>query len=293
MSINSFDLNLLKTFVAVADSGSFTKAAQKLFIEQPSVSRAIQRLEEDVGTLFLRTKRRVQLTTKGTDLLILAKNILSASDDFLNVARNQEGELSGTIKFGAASPISSLFMPDVIQRISDEYPQVWTMMYTGVTDDIIRRIKFGELEFGLFLYEGNHVTGLDYKELVQCKFSIVASPQIDREGQNSFVGSREVNESDTALLPTFGRLKRLNKSLRIKYSTNDLNAYRELLLRGLGIGLLPEVMIRNDLKQKKLKLLYPEIELNFPIWFVNRRGHPVSLEAKRIVALLEKVVTKR
>ena len=183
MSINSFDLNLLKTFVAVADSGSFTKAAQKLFIEQPSVSRAIQRLEDDVGTLFLRTKRRVQLTAKGTDLLILAKNILSASDDFLNVARNQEGELSGTIKFGAASPISSLFMPDVIQRISDEYPQVWTMMYTGVTDDIIRRIKFGELEFGLFLYEGNHVTGLDYKELVQCKFNIVASPQIDREGQ--------------------------------------------------------------------------------------------------------------
>lgn len=221
------------------------------------------------------------------DLLVLAKSILTASDDFLSVAKNKETELSGTIKFGASSPISSIFMPEVIQRISKEYPRLWPLMYTGITDDVIRRIRNAELEFGLFFYEGNHVTGLDYKELVRCKFKVVASPKIDKEGMNSFIGSREVNESNDAALPTFSKLKRINKSLRIKYSANDLIAYRELLIRGLGIGLLPEVMIKGDLKTKRLKTLYPDLQLNFPIWLVSRRNYPLSLEAQRIISHLQ------
>jgi DNA-binding transcriptional LysR family regulator len=291
MGINDFDLNLLKVFVSVAENGGFTKAAQKLFIEQPSVSRAIKRLEDDVGLLFLRTKRRVQLTTKGKDLFVLAKNILVASDDFLGVAKNKEAELSGIIKFAAGTPISSLFMPEVIHRVSIEYPRLWPMMYTGITDDVVSRIKNRELEFGFFFYEGNRLPGLDYKELIQCEFKIIAAPTIDKEGLNSFIGSREINESGTAALPTFSKLKKINKSIRIKYSANDLNAYRELVLRGLGIGLLPEVMIRSELKLKKLKVLHQNLSLSFPIWLVSRHGYPLSLEAQRIVSLLTKVVS--
>jgi DNA-binding transcriptional LysR family regulator len=286
MSINDFDLNLLKVFVSVAENGGFTKAAQKLFIEQPSVTRAIQRLEDDVGPLFLRTKRRVQLTTKGSDLFVLAKNILIAGDDFLGVAKNKESELSGTIKFAAGTPISSLLMPEVISKISKEYPRLWPMMYTGITDDVVRRIKNRELEFGLLFYEGNRIAGVEYKELIQCEFKVVATPTIDKEGLNSFIGSREINESNAASLPTFSKLKKINKSLRIKYSANDLNAYREIILKGLGIGLLPEMMIRSDLQRKKLKLLYPNMQLSFPIWLVCRQGYPLSHEAQRIVSLL-------
>ena len=70
MGLNKLDLNLLKTFVGVAEEESFTRAAKKLFIEQSAVSKAIKRLEVEIGaTLFLRTKRRVQLTTKGAGLL--------------------------------------------------------------------------------------------------------------------------------------------------------------------------------------------------------------------------------
>jgi DNA-binding transcriptional LysR family regulator len=290
MGINDFDLNLLKVFVSVAENGGFTKAAQKLFIEQPSVSRAIQRLEDEIGPLFLRTKRRVQLTTKGDELFVLAKNILIAGEDFLGTAKNKESELSGTVKFAAGTPIASLFMPEVIQRISKEYPRLWPMMYTGITDDVVRRIKNRELEFGLFFYEGQRIAGLEYKELAHCAFKIICAASIDKEAMNSFIGSREVNESNTASLPTFAKLKKINKALRIKYSANDLNAYKELLLRGLGIGLLPETMIRTELKTKKLKVLHPELQSRFPIWLVSRQGYPLSLEAQRMVSLLLDVI---
>jgi DNA-binding transcriptional LysR family regulator len=292
VSINDFDLNLLKIFVAVAENGGFTNAAKKLFVKQPSVSRSIARLEDEVGPLFLRTKRRVQLTSRGTDLLVLAKNILAAGIDFLDVAKNKEAELSGTIRFAAESPISSLFIPEVIQRVAKEHPRLWPMMFSGITEDVMRRIKDRDIEFGFFFYEANRVAGLDYREIVQCEYRVVAAPTIDAEGTNSFIGSREINQSGTASLPTFSKLKKINKALRIKYSANDLNACRELILRGLGIGLLPEAMVRSDLQKKNLKVIYPNLKLSFPIWFVKRQGYPLSLEGQRMASLLVDVVSR-
>ena len=65
MRLNNLDLNLIKTFVFVAEEKSFTKAAKRLFIEQSSVSKAIKRFEDEIGaTLFLRTKKYVELTSK-------------------------------------------------------------------------------------------------------------------------------------------------------------------------------------------------------------------------------------
>ena len=146
MRLNDFDLNLLKYFVMVAEEKSFTTAAKKLFVEQSAVSKAIKRFEDVVEvSLFLRNKRHVQLTSKGERLYYLAKNILQSSDEFLKVTQDKENELSGTLKFGAESPLSFMFMPTVMSQMSKIYPNLWPMMFTGVTTDIIRR-KYLEYE---------------------------------------------------------------------------------------------------------------------------------------------------
>ena len=294
MRLNDFDLNLLKTFVVVAEKQSFTQAAKTLFIEQSSVSKAIKRLEENIGTvLFQRTKRHVQLTTKGLGLLSIARQVLQSSDELLRVAQDKELELSGTLRFGAASPYSFLFMPEVILEISKDYPRLWPMMFTGMTDDIVRRVKNRELEFAVLGYEGDRLKELEYREIGHCQFRVVRSAKITPEAMNSFIGSREIHDQNSPKLPTFERLKRINKDLRIKYSANDMTAYKALVLNGLGIGILPESLIASEIKSKKLKVLHPEMKLSFPLLLAHHASYPLSLEAQRMIEILKEKLQHR
>ena len=285
------DLNLIKTFVWVAEEKSFTKAAKKLFTEQSSVSKAIKRLEEEIGTtLFLRTKRRVQLTTKGAGLLSIARNILHSSEDLLRYASDKETELSGTLKFGAVSPISFLLMPEVISQISEDYPRLWPMMFTGITDDTVQRVKDRKIEFAFLGYEGDRIKELEYKELGHWQFKIVASSKISADAMNSFIGSREINDQNSPRLPTFEKIKKINKEIKIKYSANDMMAYKALILSGLGIGLMPEMFVKEEIKQKKLKALYPEIILRFPVFVVHHGSYPLTLEALRMIEIFREKI---
>ena len=288
MRLNDLDLNLIKSFVAVADEKTFTRAGTKLFVEQSAVSKAIKRLEIEIGTqLFVRTKRRVQLTSKGRELLGIARQILQSTAELLRAADDAELELSGTLKFGAASPLSFLFLPQVIAEISTTHTKLWPLMFTGLTDDIAQRVQRRDLEFAILDYEGERLKDLEYREIGHLEFRLVTSPRISRQGMNSFVGSREIHDQDSPKLPTFEKLKRLNKELRIKYSANDMMAYKELVKRGLGIGLLPEVFVRDDLRTKKLKIVHPELKLQFPIWAVHQSRHPLSLEATQLIEILQ------
>lgn len=291
MRLNNLDLNLLKTFVRVAEEKSFTGAAKKLFVEQSSVSKAIKRLEGEIGTtLFLRTKRRVQLTTKGSGLLLIARQVLQSSDDLLRFAEDKETELSGTLKFGASSPYSFMFMPEVISKISEDYPRLWPMMFTGITDDVVQRVRNRDLEFAVLGYVGDRIKELEFKELGHCEYKIVAATKINADAMNSFIGSREVHDQNTPKLPTFEKLKKINRDIKIKYSANDMAAYKALLLNGLGIGLLPDLMIRREIKQKTLKVLYPEIKLSFPVLLAYHGSYPLTLEALRMIDLLKEKI---
>lgn len=293
MRLNDLDLNLLKTFVLVAEERGFSKAAKGLFVEQSAVSKAIKRLEDKIGTsLFLRTKRRVELTTKGATLLPIARQVLQSSEELLKLALDKENELSGVLKFGAASPVSFLFLPEAIAQISTDYPRVWPMMFTGMVDDLTQRVRRRELEFAFLDYEGTRLKELEYKEIGNCKYKIVASTRIKREAMDSFIGSREIHDQKTPKLPTLERLKRINRRIQIKYSANDMMAYKALLLSGLGIGLLPELMIEKEVVQKKLKVLYPEMNLSFPLLVAFHGSYRLSLEAKRLIELCEAQVNR-
>jgi DNA-binding transcriptional LysR family regulator len=288
MRLHHFNLNLIKTFVLVAQEASFTKAAKKLFVEQSAVSKAIKKLEIDLETeLFKRTKKNVTLTSKGLGLLPLAISILESGEEFLKFSQDHENEISGTLHFGAESPLSTILMPDVILEISTTYPKLWPMMYTGMTQDLIERLKNRKLEFAVLLYEGKRIKELEYCPIGSLNFKVVASTKINNEALNSFIGSREVNDSDSPHLPTFNKLKRLNKALQIKYSANDLLAYKELILKGLGIGLLPESMISHDVKLKKLRLLHTELKLKFSVQLVHHGSYPLSQEALCMISIIK------
>jgi DNA-binding transcriptional LysR family regulator len=120
---DSFDLECLKTFVAVVDAGGFTRASEQLFRTQPAISLRMKRLEELVGTtLFERKSRKILLTADGKLLLEYARRIVALAEEaFVTVA---EASIQGVVRLGTPSDFAATFLPKLLALYSRSYPKV-------------------------------------------------------------------------------------------------------------------------------------------------------------------------
>ncbi|MEQ9508335.1 MAG: LysR family transcriptional regulator, partial [Alloalcanivorax xenomutans] len=119
------DTQSLQAFMAVAESGSFSGAAERLFLTQPAVSKRIAVLEQQLGArLFDRVGRRIRLTEAGEALLPRARKVLQELEDMGRAINNLTGEVSGTLRIGTSHHIGLHRLPPVLRRFSREYPQV-------------------------------------------------------------------------------------------------------------------------------------------------------------------------
>lgn len=115
--------DVLRSFVAIADTGSFTQAATQVFRTQSAVSQQINKLEDIVGRpVFLREGRSITLTTEGDSLLAYARRILKLHDEAL--AAIAEPDVEGIVRFGMPDDYVARFMPPILSRFARQYPRV-------------------------------------------------------------------------------------------------------------------------------------------------------------------------
>lgn len=146
--VNAFDLNQLRTFVAVAETGSFTAAAPKVFLSQSSISEQMGKLEERAGVaLMVRGKSGAVLTPAGERLLVHARRILALSAEAVLDLRGQA--LRGELRLG----ITDYFLPGdvagILRRLNDAYPGV--RLYVTITNSgaLERDYRAGAFDVGL------------------------------------------------------------------------------------------------------------------------------------------------
>ena len=143
-----FDIWLLRSFVAVAESGGFTRAAKLLNSTQSTVSAQIQRLEEEAGRpLFVRNTRSVQLTAAGETLLGYARTILRLNEDArlrLSGVRH-----AGRVRVGVSEDLTGSWLPKVLQRLSRHYPKVEVELEIGVGSRLFKMVETEELDLAV------------------------------------------------------------------------------------------------------------------------------------------------
>ena len=128
----TLDPNLLKAFVAVADTRSFTRAALMLNRTQSAVSMQIRRLEDQLGApMFHRTTVSVELTSAGEGLLEYARRILKLNAEALG--RLQEHKLEGSVRLGVMDDYGTVLLPPLLASFAQAYPRVHVTMETGLT----------------------------------------------------------------------------------------------------------------------------------------------------------------
>lgn len=144
------DLRVLNYFLAVAREENFTRAAQMLHVTQPTLSRQIAQLEEELGVeLFTRGNHNIILTEDGMILKRRAQEMLTLAEKTRQDLRHPEEELSGKIAIGSGEFKSTSILSQIIAAFSEKHPLVQYEIYSGNTDNIRDYIERGFLDMGL------------------------------------------------------------------------------------------------------------------------------------------------
>lgn len=167
------DLSKLQIFVTVAQEGSFSAAAERLYVTQSAVSQQVKELELRLGrTLFQRGRRGVKLTTHGEILLRYAQQIFTLLDEAENALVDVENLSEGRLSIGATPGISIYLVPDWVQRFRAQYPQLSVALKTGITAQVVAEVLARQVDLGFV--EG------ELDELKSSRLNVIALEDVEQ-----------------------------------------------------------------------------------------------------------------
>ncbi len=140
----------LKYLLAIAEHKNFTKAAEKCFVTQPTLSTQIQKLEDELDILiFDRSKKPIELTAIGRKIVLQAKNIVNESDRIQDIVDQQKGFIGGEFRLGIIPTVMPTLLPMFLKAFIKKYPKVKLKIEELTTEDIMQRIHEGHLDAGI------------------------------------------------------------------------------------------------------------------------------------------------
>jgi len=153
--------------VAVAEEGSFTRAAERCHTVQSALSHQISRLEEQLGArLFERTSRRVALTPAGRAFLAHARPVLEAARRLEDEMAAATGEIRGTLTLGTISTLTVVDLPAILAEFHRRHPQVDIRLHTGMSDRLLEELRLQETDAAFIgVWPGEPVAGVDARLL--------------------------------------------------------------------------------------------------------------------------------
>jgi DNA-binding transcriptional LysR family regulator len=162
------ELYQLRSFVAIAEAGQLTRAAEALHVSQPALSAQLRALEDELGvTLFRRTPDGMQLTEGGRRCLAKAEKVLAAARGLRDEAASLKGKLAATARIGTLSDPVFARVGDFISASLERYPLLKIELHQGITGELLAQVRDGDLE-AAFYYGDLHtpsVTGLALRQL--------------------------------------------------------------------------------------------------------------------------------
>jgi len=239
----TFDPVLLRTFLAVADGLSFTRAAQQLGLSQPTVSQHIRRLEEAAGRqLVHRDTRTVSLTDNGQAMTGFARTILAANDEA--VAYFTGSAMSGRLRFGAADELALSELPTILWQFRQLYPRVNLELTVTQSGTLYRRLLANHLDL-IFI---NQEADLGRGTLVRRDRLVwvgVERLQLDPAQPVPVITYHAPSLSRSAAIDS---LEHAHRTWRITCNTREINGVLAATRAGIGICVLAQSRVPGDLR---------------------------------------------
>lgn len=267
---SNIDFNLYKIFYAVATYNSFSKAAEVLYVSQPSVSYSIKKLEEDLDVkLFIRLNKSIKLTEEGEKLLFYIENAFNNITSGYKALKENKNELTGEVSIGIHSNIGTFLLPKIIKEFIKLNPNVKISIYNSRSFELRKMLQDGKLDVLILHYpifkDKNNYIEKKILSLDSCFFGI-------KKYYDAFIMSQKDNllfeyplllplkgfVTSNALENTFRKNNIILKSNIYLYTTEMIVS---LAKEGIGIGWALKACIKKELDNSE----FYEIPINMEL----------------------------
>lgn len=283
------DIRVLRYFLTVAKEQSFTKGAEQLHITQPTLSRQLAALEEELGTpLFIRSGRNITLTDEGVLLKRRALEIIDLEERTIDEIRGTEELIDGTITIGCGEFTAVETLAQICKNYKEKYPLVQIAIHTATADTIYEMMSKGLVDIGLFL-EPVSTEGLDYIRITGSDHWVVSMRSDDPMASKAYIEKQDLLDKPLILPERHGIQSELANwfgkdfnRLQIAFTSNLGTNAGVMAFHGLGYPVSIEGAAkywREDLLVQRR--LSPEISANTVIAW--RRNIPYSLAVNKFI----------
>ncbi len=237
----SIDTEVLRTFVAIADQGGFTRAGELVNRTQSAVSMQMKRLEEDVlqRQLFQRDGRQVKLTAEGQVLLGYARRILKLHSEVFNTLR--EPHMVGTVRIGTPDDYVMRFLPGILSRFAQAYPLIQIEVHCESSKQLLLR---QDLDLSIVTCEPGSKIG----QLLRKERFVWAQAQCFSPNEQTPLPLAMFNSDCFCRLWACNALDASGREYRIAYNSSSLSAIMAVVSAGLAVTAQLESLITQDMR---------------------------------------------
>lgn len=289
------DTQLLEAFIAVAESGSFSTAADRIHVTQPAVSKRIALLEEQLNTrLFDRIARSVNLTEAGEALLPRANHILREISDTKQAINDLSGDISGRLRLAISHHIGLHRLPPILKRFAQGYPEVTIDVDFMDSEKAYEGILQGRFEVAAITLAPEAHPKIEAKTIWPDPLVFMVSEDHPLFAKNATKTAPTLNDlrNYPAILPGLGTYTgRMTRALFEQQkvplpptmTTNYLETIKMMVSIGLGWSLLPESMLEPGIREVPIAGVHIQRELGY----IHHREKSLSNAAKAFIHLLQ------
>jgi len=291
------DIEEIRTFLAIAELGGFTRAAERLHRSQPAISRRLVLLEQELGApLFERVRGRARLTEPGRIFRPYAEAALATLKDGHEAVHAAIHHARGAVSLALVGTLADTHIVDVLRDFAQKFPDIDLVLRTGSSDEVTDSVRCGDATLGLRYFAGG---GLDLvsRDVGAEAMLVVAAPTHrladNREhAARDFAGERWVGFPARLHRGSFGHvLARQLAAARLDNAEitaiDSLTAQKRLVQAGFGIALIPESSVREELRLGMLAVVNaPVLRTAVPVTVVHRRNGYLSPAARSLLALM-------
>jgi LysR family hydrogen peroxide-inducible transcriptional activator len=291
-----FSLRQLQYAVAIADTLSFRRAAERCRVSQPSLSAQVGELEGALGVrLFERDRRRVLVTTAGHELVARARVVLREAEDLVEQARRAGDPLVGTLRLGVIPTISPYLLPRLTAAFRAGFPGLTALWTEDRTETLVRSLDAGALDAALLALEAD--IGDVEHEIVGVDPFVLATPLGHALGARTTpVRRAELRDADVLLLDD-GHCFRdqalsfcaTAKAHELEFRATSLSTLAQMVAGGAGVTLLPSLAVATEAKRAALRIrAFAAPAPKRTIAFVWRRRSPLGPALRALAATARK-----
>lgn len=290
------DLYKLQVFVQVARAGSFSAAAERLFMTQPAVSQHMQELEAGLGrTLFQRGRRGVTLTAEGATLRDYAERILALVAEAEIAVIDLDHLASGQVSIGATPGVSGYLLPHWIHDFRERHPALTVALQTATTPAIVAQLLSRQIDLGLIEGEIDPAAAarLEARPICDVAQRVVVGPKHPLWGRETIslpeleglaCATRQASSQSRIWLD--GLLRENGVRPRIVAEFDNPEAIKRVVMAGTAFAVLPDYAVRAELERDALKSPNTDIAMSRGLRAAWSGSAPLSPIARAFLAFV-------